>query len=111
MEIQIYKVGWLLVTFDLPVGTPAQRKIATSFREFLKDDGFLMLQWSVYARPCVSFARQETHLGRVVAKIPDEGNVRCICITQAQWERSHIFHGQPCSRQLAEALPEQLQLW
>ena len=71
MEIQIYKVGWLLVTFDLPVGTPAQRKIATNFREFLKDDGFLMLQWSVYARPCVSFARQETHLARVVTKVPE----------------------------------------
>ncbi|NDB95432.1 MAG: CRISPR-associated endonuclease Cas2 [Verrucomicrobia bacterium] len=111
MEIQIYKVGWLLVTFDLPVGTPAQRKIATNFREFLKDDGFLMLQWSVYARPCVSFARQETHLARVVTKVPEEGNVRCIFITQAQWERSYILSGQPCSRQPAEGLPEQLQLW
>ena len=77
----------------------------------LKDDGFLMLQWSVYARPCVSFARQKTHLERVVTEVPEEGNVRCIFITQAQWERSHISHGQPCSRQLAEGLPEQLQLW
>ena len=60
-----YKMGWLLVAFDLPVGTKKQRKDATDFREFLKDDGFLMIQWSVYARSCVSFARQETHLDRV----------------------------------------------
>lgn len=111
MEIQIYKVGWLLVTFDLPVGSPEQRKQANNFREFLKDDGFLMLQWSVYARPCVTFARQQTHLNRVLDQIPDEGNERCVFITQAQWERSYVFFGNPCSSQSAEALPEQLQLW
>ena len=49
-----------MVTFDLPVGTKAQRKRATAFREFLLDDGFHMVQWSVYARACVSYARQES---------------------------------------------------
>jgi CRISPR-associated endonuclease Cas2 len=43
---------WLFVFFDLPVGTKAERRAATRFRNFLKDDGFLMLQWSVYARVC-----------------------------------------------------------
>jgi CRISPR-associated protein Cas2 len=111
MDINIYKVGWLVVTFDLPVGTKEQRKHATNFREFLKDDGFLMLQWSVYARPCVSFPRQETHLARVRNRIPEDGNVRCLFVTQSQWERSYIFNGAPAARQPAETLPEQMQLW
>lgn len=104
-------MGWLLVTFDLPVGTKDQRKRATNFREFLKDDGFLMLQWSVYARPCVSFPRQETHLDRVRRQIPAEGSVRCLFVTQAQWERSYVFNGAPSRRLSAERLPEQMQLW
>jgi len=43
---------WLFVLFDLPVGTKLERRDATRFRNFLKDDGFMMLQYSVYARVC-----------------------------------------------------------
>lgn len=104
-------MGWLLVTFDLPVVTKEQRKRATTFREFLLDDGFLMIQFSVYARSCVSFARQETHMDRVKKATPPEGTVRAIFITRAQWERSYVCYGPPQKEQPPEPLPEQLQFW
>jgi CRISPR-associated protein Cas2 len=111
MDTLKFKMGWLLVTFDLPVMSKAQRKRATAFRNFLIDDGFTMIQWSVYARPCVSFARQETHLARVRSSIPEEGSVRAIYITRAQWERSYVIHGKPASEIPPEELPEQILLW
>lgn len=111
MDTLKFKMGWLLVTFDLPVGTKTQRKRATDFREFLKDDGYTMLQWSVYARPCVTFARQETHIARVKAHIPEEGSVRAIFVTRSQWERSYVIHGKPATQQPPEDLPEQILLW
>ena len=40
------------VFFDLPTNTKAERRAATQFRKFLLDDGFDMLQYSVYARLC-----------------------------------------------------------
>ena len=43
MDTEKYKMGWLMVAFDLPVGTKAQRKRAHDFREWLKDDGFVMV--------------------------------------------------------------------
>ncbi len=104
-------MGWLIVAFDLPVGSPEQRKAATDFRGFLLDDGFQMIQFSVYARACVSYARQETHLDRVKKSLPSEGSVRAIFVTRAQWERSHIIHGKPAKTVGAEPLPEQIQLW
>lgn len=104
-------MGWLLVAFDLPVGTKEQRKAATDFREFLKDDGFLMIQWSVYARSCVSFARQETHLDRVKKNLPREGSVRAWFLTRVQWESSFVIHGLPAKEASAEEMPEQIQLW
>ena len=104
-------MGWLVVTFDLPVGTKTQRKRATGFREFLLDDGFQMMQFSVYARACVTFARQETHLERVKQNLPPEGSVRAIFVTRAQWERSHVIQGAPATEQDPEDLPEQIQLW
>ena len=104
-------MGWLIVTFDLPVGTKEQRKGASDFRHFLLDDGFQMVQWSVYARACVSFARQETHLDHVKKNLPSEGSVRAIFVTRAQWERSFVIQGSPSSVVPPEDLPEQIQLW
>lgn len=104
-------MGWLIVAFDLPVGTKEQRKRATDFRKFLIDDGYLMVQWSVYARSCVSFARQGTHLARLRLSLPNEGSVRAIFVTRAQWERSFVIHGAPAASVPPEELPEQIQLW
>jgi CRISPR-associated protein Cas2 len=111
VDIEKFKMGWLIVAFDLPVGTKAQRKAAHDFREWLKDDGYQMLQWSVYARSCVTFARQETHIERVKQNLPCEGSVRAIFVTRAQWERSFVIHGSPAREVPPEQIPEQIQLW
>ena len=104
-------MGWLVVAFDLPVGTKEERKSATDFRKFLIDDGYQMIQFSVYARACVSFARQQTHLERLKKNLPPEGSIRAIFVTRAQWERSFVIHGSPSDPKEGEPLPEQIQLW
>lgn len=111
MDTEKFKMGWLIVAFDLPMGTKAQRKKATDFRKYLLDDGYQMVQFSVYVRPCVSFARQETHLERLKKNLPSEGSVRAVFLTRSQWERSHVIQGSPASEMEAEDLPEQIQLW
>ncbi len=47
MKSEEARFMWLFVFFDLPVGTKTERRNATRFREFLKDNGFMMLQFSV----------------------------------------------------------------
>ena len=111
MDTEKFKMGWLVIAFDLPVGTPKQRKAAADFRKFLLHDGYQMAPFSVYARACVSFARQETHLERLKKNLPPEGSVRAIFVTRAQWKRSFVIQGSPASEQGAEDLPEQIQLW
>lgn len=111
MDPNPYKMGWLMVAFDLPVKTKPERKRATDFRKFLLDDGFRMIQFSVYARPCVTFARQETHLRRIRLAVPNEGSVRAMYITKAQWERAFIINGKPATEVEAEEMPEQIMLW
>lgn len=111
MDTEKLKMGWLIVAFDLPVVEPEQRKRATKFRDFLIDDGYQMIQFSVYARACVSFARQETHLDRLRKHLPPEGSIRAVFVTRAQWERSFVIHGCPVAECPAEKLPEQIQLW
>ena len=104
-------MGWLIVCFDLPVGTKPQRKAAHDFREWLKDDGYGRLQWSVYARSCVTLARQETHIARVKLNLPPEGSVRALFVTRTQWDRMFIMYGKPGDTMTPEAMPEQIQLW
>ncbi|MDB4143117.1 CRISPR-associated endonuclease Cas2 [Akkermansiaceae bacterium] len=111
MDTTKFKMGWLMVAFDLPTKTKEERKRYTNFRKFLLDDGFQMMQYSVYVRPCVTHARQETHVRRVTDTIPPEGSVRVIYITRAQWERSYIVHGKPAKEVPPEELPEQALLW
>lgn len=100
-----------MVAFDLPVKEKVERKAATAFRKFLLDDGYQMMQFSVYVRPCVTASRQATHLRRVKAHMPPEGSVRAIYITRAQWQRSYIIHGSPAKQVPPEDLPEQTLLW
>ena len=111
MDTEKFKMGWLIVAFDLPTLTKPQRKAAHDFREWLKDDGFQMMQFSVYVRACVTFARQLTHVQRVKDHLPAEGSVRVIFVTRAQWERSFVIHGAPASEVSAEEMPAQIQLW
>ena len=78
---------WLMIFFDLPVGTKKQRRDATQFRNFLKKDGFLMLQFSVYARICRAEEGVDKHLNRICQYLPPVGSVRSLQITDRQYER------------------------
>lgn len=111
MDTKKFKMGWLMVAFDLPTTSKPDRKNASKFRKYLLDDGYQMMQFSIYVRPCVTAARQKTHLKRVKAHMPPEGSVRAIYITRAQWERSYIIHGSPAEQVPPEDLPEQTLLW
>jgi CRISPR-associated protein Cas2 len=99
-------MAWVLVFFDLPVGTPEERKAATNFRKDLLADGYLMVQWSVYARPCGSVDRVETQVRRLKSKIPAKGEVRGLIVSDAQWGRMIIMR----SKQAVdpENMPQQL---
>ncbi len=100
-----------MVAFDLPTTSKKDRSNASKFRKFLLEDGYQMMQFSVYVRPCVTASRQQTHLRRVKVHMPPEGSVRAIYITRAQWERSYIIHGSPAKEVAPEDLPEQSLLW
>lgn len=84
---------WMITMFDLPTETKAQRRTAQQFRKLLMQDGFLMLQYSVYARPCPSPENAAVHEARVTSGLPEEGQVRVLMVTDQQFGRMKIFHG------------------
>jgi CRISPR-associated protein Cas2 len=85
---------WLFAFFDLPVGTKPDRRNATRFRKFLKDDGFMMLQWSAYARVWRAEEGAEKHLGRVTKNLPPRGSARTLQVTDKQYARMRLLPGE-----------------
>jgi CRISPR-associated protein Cas2 len=99
---------WLFVFFDLPVGTKAERRHATRFRNFLKDDGYLMLQFSVYARICRAEEAVDKHVSRVIKALPPTGSVRALQVTDKQYARMKMLIGDSTKNE--KAAPQQLVL-
>ena len=99
---------WMFVFFDLPVGTKTERRNATRFRKFLKDDGFMMLQLSVYARVIRGEEAVEKHLSRVTKAIPDKGSVRTLTVTERQYARMRLLIGESTKNE--KIAPQQLVL-
>lgn len=93
MKAEEVRFMWLFVFFDLPVGTKEQRRRATQFRKFLKDDGYMMLQFSVYARVCRGQDAVEKHVKRARGILPKEGSIRSLQITDRQFGRMELMLG------------------
>ena len=80
-----YRSLWILVFFDLPTETRKERKIASSFRKKLLDDGFSMFQFSIYMRFCASKENAEVHTKRIKNNLPPHGKIGMIQITDRQF--------------------------
>ena len=83
----------MLVFFDLPVKTGAERRSAARFRNFLLSDGYHMIQYSVYARVCNGMDAVKKHSTRLRNNLPDNGSVRLLVITEKQFESIEILIG------------------
>lgn len=84
---------WLMIFFDLPVKNKIQRTKATRFRNALLNDGFMMLQFSVYARACRGQEAVDKHLNRTRLALPKEGSVRALQVTDKQYGRMELMLG------------------
>lgn len=100
---------WVITMFDLPTDTKAARRSYTKFREYLLEQGFMMLQFSVYARPCLSDEIAEALEKRVKGSLPDDGEVRIVSFTDKQFARMKVFHGK--IRAATEKMPQQLSIF
>lgn len=100
---------WVMVFFDLPTETRQDRRNYTLFRKNLQRSGFMMLQFSIYARHCSSRENSEVHIRRVKQLLPPKGNVMLFTITDKQFGMIEFYHGK--SRSAHPSTPRQLELF
>lgn len=104
-----YRIMWVLVFFDLPTDTKAERRAAAGFRKDLLADGFTMFQFSIYLRHCSSRDNMEVHQKRVTNLIPEKGHVGVLSITDAQFARMKIWYN--AKEDEVKDVPQQLELF
>lgn len=100
---------WVLVFFDLPTETAAERKIYARFRKDIMRDGFQMFQFSIYLRHCASSENAAVHTRRVKSILPEKGHVGIITITDKQFGMMEIFQGKKVAERID--VPQQLELF
>lgn len=100
---------WIVVLFDLPTDTRTARREYTRFRKALLNDGFTMMQYSVYMRHSSSDENAKVHAKRVKEQLPDDGEVRIIKITDKQFGKIEVYYGK--KRKPTEIAPLQLQFF
>lgn len=104
-----YRIMWLFVLFDLPVGTNTERKAATKFRHALLDLGFEMSQFSVYLKFCAGKEQVDAMARQIEAAMPVSGKVHLVAITDKQYENIRTYRGR--KREPASKMPDQLALF
>lgn len=95
MSSQTRKFMRLMVFFDLPTKTKADKRAYTLFRRFLLQDGYDMIQWSVYGRVINGHDDAETHLKRLQANLPGEGSIRSLMVSEKQFAGIRLLVGLP----------------
>lgn len=100
----------LLVFFDLPVATKADRRAYTIFRRFLINDGYDMIQFSVYGRILNGNDALEKHMKRLIDNLPPDGSVRCLSVSEKQFASMKLLVGMPLFQE-KKVSPQQMLLF
>lgn len=90
----------MIVFFDLPTETALDRKNYSKFRKFLINEGFIMMQESVYTKLTLNNSVTESVKLKLYKNKPPKGLVEMLVITEKQFASMEIIVGNKESSQL-----------
>lgn len=83
----------VFVFFDLPTETAENRRNYSRFRKFLINNGFIMLQESVYCRMALNQNAAKIISDNVRRNKPPEGLVQILNVTEKQFSKMEYITG------------------
>lgn len=84
----------VIVMFDLPVDTSMNRRHYRWFRKFLIDEGFVMMQESIYTKICPNMHSVNKVELNVRKHCPPKGLVQVMMVTERQFASMKMFVGE-----------------
>lgn len=88
-----YRFMRIFVFFDLPVATLENRRNYNRFRKFLINNGFIMMQESVYCKMVINQTAANTVMSSIKSNKPPEGLVQVLNVTEKQFEKMEFITG------------------
>lgn len=89
-----YKFMRTMVFFDLPTETAAERREYRRFRKFLINEGFIMVQKSVYSKLLINNNSTLWLKTRIELNKPKDGLVQLLTITEKQYAKMEYITGE-----------------
>ncbi len=84
----------LLVFFDLPTDTSDDKRNYRRFRKTLINNGFIMLQESVYCRMFITPSAEKTAMDVIRKNKPPSGIVQMLSVTEKQFSKMEYLVGE-----------------
>ncbi len=84
----------IIVFFDLPTETVKDRKMYSKFRKLLINDGFIMLQESVYSKLALNSSIANSIREKIHKNKPPKGIVQMLTITEKQYNSIEYVVGE-----------------
>ena len=84
----------VMVFFDLPTVTAANRRAYAQFKKYLAKNGFLMLQESVYCKLALNATVAEAVAQGVRKHRPEEGIIQLLTLTEKQFSKMEVITGE-----------------
>ena len=89
-----YRFMRVIVFFDLPTETSKDRKIANAFRKNLINEGFIMMQESVYTKLALNMSIINSVREKIYRFAPSRGIVQMMVITEKQFSSIEYVTGE-----------------
>lgn len=83
----------LIVMFDLPMETKLELKNYRDFIKYLKSEGYIRLQYSVYSKLCINSDSAKTIEKRLIYNAPAQGDIRFLIVTERQFQNIIQLNG------------------
>lgn len=84
----------VIVMFDLPTETSMARRHYRWFRKYLIDDGFVMMQESIYTKICLNMHAVKQVELNIEKNKPPKGLVQIMSVTERQFASMKLVVGE-----------------
>lgn len=84
----------VMIFFDLPTETAKERKNYSKFRKMLIDEGFIMMQESVYSKLALNNSVVKSIKEKINKNKPPKGIVQLLIITEKQFSEIEYIVGE-----------------
>jgi CRISPR-associated protein Cas2 len=88
-----YEFMRLILLFDLPMITKSEKRIYTKFRKNLIQNGYIMMQFSVYSKIFNNREAADNHTKQLKRFLPTKGQIRIMLVTENQYAKIQIIVG------------------